>query len=453
MARILVVDDEDGIREILKDILQDEGHQVAEAQNGQEALELFAEGFFDLVFLDVWLPGMGGLEVLEKIMSRNSELPVIMISGHARIEQAVRAVKMGAYDFIEKPLSLDRIVLAVSKALEFRAIKKENKALKNSLFIEDNLIGESEPMLRVREKIEQAARVESRVLILGENGTGKELVAREIHLRSARAEKPFIEVNCAAIPDTLIESELFGHEKGAFTGAVAQRKGKWEMAHEGTLFLDEIGDLSLPAQAKVLRAVQEGQFMRVGGQESIRVDVRILAATNKDLASEVKEGRFREDLFYRLDVLQIMVPALRERVEDIPKLMTYFLEKFAAREKRPRLVLSPEACDVLKEHPWPGNVRELKNVCERLVVCVDESPITADQVRANLQNFLLEKKNDLSSAFEGMSLNDAKNALEKMMILGALEHSKGNLSKAAQSLGLYPSALHVKLKKLGIEKS
>lgn len=452
MARILVVDDEDGIRDILRDILHDEGHQVIEAQDGSEAMDMFHADVFDLVLLDVWLPGMGGLEILEKIMALNADLPVIMISGHARIEQAVRAVKMGAYDFLEKPLSLDRIIVAVTKALEYRAIKKENKALKNALFVEDSLIGDSEPMMQVRQKIEQAARVDSRVLILGENGTGKELVARDIHLRSARADKPFIEVNCAAIPDTLIESELFGHEKGAFTGAVAQRRGKWEMAHGGTLFLDEIGDLSLPAQAKVLRAVQEGQFMRVGGQENIKVDVRILAATNKDLSVEVKEGRFREDLYYRLDVLQIHVPPLRERTEDIPKLSAYFLEKFAARERRPRLVLSPEACQVMKEHPWPGNVRELKNVCERLVVCVDESPVTDDQVRVNLENYSFVKKNDLMISFEGMTLNDAKIEVERAMILNALEKSKGNLSKAAQILGLYPSALHVKLKRLGIEK-
>lgn len=452
MARILVVDDEDGIRDVLGDILSDEGHEVRTAADGQEALDVLENTRIELVFLDVWLPGLGGLELLEKIRTSRPDIAVIMISGHARIDQAVKAVKMGAFDFIEKPLSIDRITVTVQKALELLRLQRENVVLRNSLFVEDQLVGETPAMQRVLERIDQAARVDSRVLILGENGTGKELVARAIHLKSARSDKPFIEVNCAAIPDTLIESELFGHERGAFTGAVSQRKGKWELADGGTLFLDEIGDLSASAQAKVLRAVQEGQFMRVGGQESIKVNVRILAATNKDLAQEVQEGRFREDLYYRLDVLQIAVPPLRERVEDIPLLAAYFLEKFSARERRPRLTLSAEACDLLKAHPWPGNVRELKNVCERLVVCVDESPVSVEHVRANLSHRIPERRGEAVLNYGGLTLNEAKNELERAMILDALAQSGGNLSKAAQSLGLYPSALHVKMRKLGLER-
>jgi len=452
MGKILIVDDEDGIRDIMKEILEDEGHIVSGAQDGQEALTLFQNDRWDLVFLDVWLPGIGGLEVLENLKRLNNEVPVIMISGHARIDQAVKAIKMGAFDFIEKPLSLDRIVVAAEKALEFRSLKRENQALKNILFVEDQIIGESAAMAKVLEKIEQAARVESRILILGENGTGKELVARAIHLKSARANFPFIEVNCAAIPDTLVESELFGHEKGAFTGAMNQRKGKWELANGGTLFLDEIGDLSLNAQAKVLRAVQEGQLIRVGGQEVIKVNVRIIAATNKNLLQEVKEGHFREDLYYRLDVLQVQVPPLRERSEDIPLIAEYFLEKFAAREKRPRLRLSSEAIKFMKEHTWPGNVRELKNVCERIAVCVDESPVSVESVKENLTRFIYNNNREQTLNFEGLTLNDAKNELERLMILDALHRFDGNLSKAAQHLGLYPSALHVKIKKFGIEK-
>ncbi len=451
MAEILIIDDEEGIREILSEILSDEGYTTATAADGKEAIALIESKFWDLVFLDVWLPGKGGLEILEILKEKRSDLPVIMISGHASIENAVKAVKLGAYDFIEKPLSLDRILQVAEKALNLQQLKKENSALKNVLFIEDQMIGSSLQMMGVHEKIQQAADCDARVLIQGENGTGKELVARAIHLKSARSNQPFIEVNCAAIPDSLIESELFGHEKGAFTGAVSTRKGRWELADGGTLFLDEIGDLSQNAQAKVLRAVQEMRFQRVGGENTIEVDVRIVAATNKNLQTETAEGRFREDLYFRLNVLQITLPALRERKDDIPELSAYFLGKFLARDRRQNLILDDEAVEVLKSHPWPGNIRELRNVCERISVTAEGPVVDPGLVREHI-GAIPATSIESAGPYAGMVLSEAKIALEKVLILQALTEKKGNLTKAAQQLGLYPGALHARMKKLGIER-
>ncbi len=331
MSTILIIDDEPGIRTVLRDVLEDEGHTVLAAEDGIQGLAELAGGGVDLVFLDVWLPHMGGMDVLKNIKEQFPDLEVIMISGHANISLAVQATKMGAFDFLEKPLSLDRTMTVVRNALAIETLRRENRTLRDSIFMDDRMVGDSDGMRAVRALIAQAAASESRILILGENGTGKELVAREVHARSARASGPFIEVNCAAIPETLIESELFGHEKGAFTNALQRRRGKVETADHGTLFLDEIADMSLNTQAKVLRVLQEMRFERVGGEESISVDVRVIAATNKDIRAEIGKGRFREDLFFRINVVPIHVPPLRERLEDMPSLVAYFMEKF----KRP----------------------------------------------------------------------------------------------------------------------
>ncbi len=372
---ILIIDDEDGIRNVLGEVLQDEGFAVLRAADGPEGMKVLKTELIDLVFLDVWMPGMGGLDVLRAVKEEFPEVPVVMISGHATVDVAVKAVKNGAWDFVEKPLSIDKILAVVTNALKVQELKRENRELKAHLFLDDTMIGESAGMRRVKELIRQSAVVNSRVLILGENGTGKELVAREIHRQSSRARRPFVEVNCAAIPDALLESELFGHEKGSFTSAVARRKGKFEQANTGTLFLDEVADMSLSAQAKVLRAVQEGRFERIGGEGSLTVDVRIISATNKDVPTEVGAGRFREDLFYRLNVVPITVPPLRERRDDLPLLVDYFLRKFRSPAQGPIPTFSPEGFQVLADHPWPGNIRELKNYLERLSLMVDDPVI------------------------------------------------------------------------------
>ncbi|TFG62071.1 MAG: sigma-54-dependent Fis family transcriptional regulator, partial [Spirochaetales bacterium] len=365
MAKILIIDDEPRIRETLSDILKDEKHSIATAADGLEGLNICKEETIHLIFLDVWLPNMGGIDVLKEVKRNFPEIEVIIISGHGNIDLAVKAVKLGAFDFLEKPLSLDKIITITRNALAMEDLKKENRALKERIFIEDDLIAVSPAMIKIKEIIAQSAPSDARILILGENGTGKELIAREIHRKSIRARGPFIEVNCAAIPENLIESELFGHEKGSFTGAVARRKGKFEMAHRGTIFLDEIADMSLFTQAKVLRVIQELTFERIGGENSIHVDVRVIAATNKDLQKEIQEKRFREDLFFRLNVIPIQVPPLRERKEDLAELILYFQKKLdPASEPNPK-TFSKEALDYLHQYAWPGNVRELKNFIER----------------------------------------------------------------------------------------
>jgi len=381
---ILIIDDEDGIRNVLGDVLQDEGFAILRAADGPQGLRLLKNEVIDLVFLDVWMPGMGGLDVLRAIREEFSEVPVVMISGHASIDVAVKAVKSGAWDFVEKPLSMDKTLAVVANALKVQELKRENRELKAHFFLEDAMVGECAPMRRVKELIRQSAAVNTRVMILGENGTGKELVAREIHRQSLRSRKPFVEVNCAAIPDALLESELFGHEKGAFTSAVARRKGRFEQADTGTLFLDEVADMSLSAQAKVLRAVQEGRFERIGGEGTITVDVRIISATNKDVPAQVAAGKFREDLFYRLNVVPITVPPLRERRDDLPLLIEYFFLKFKNAANGAIPTFSPEGLKVLADHPWPGNIRELKNYLERLSLMVDDPVIGPDEARAFL---------------------------------------------------------------------
>lgn len=451
MSRILVIDDEQGIREVLSGILEDEGYQIFSAEDGIEGLRLLKTEPIDVVLLDVWLPNMGGIDVLKQIKATYPETQVIIISGHGNIDLAVKAVKLGAFDFMEKPLSLERVVTLVRNALEMEQLKKENRRLRSTFLDDDEILGESEGMRRVRGIIQQSAASDSRILISGENGTGKELVAREIHRRSRRAGEPFVEVNCAAIPDTLIESELFGHEKGAFTSAVGRRRGKFEMADRGTLFLDEVADMSLSAQAKVLRAIQEMKFERVGGEQSLSVDVRLIAATNKDIQHEIAEGRFREDLFFRLNVIPIHVPPLRERSGDLPILIDFFMKKFRPSPEAALKTVDAEAMQLLQEYDWPGNVRELKNFIERVNIMTDEEVLTAELIRFFLGEPTPRRRVDDMHEYGEMGLNEARDSFEKRYIMQKLQEHGNNISRTAEALGVYPSNLHGKIRKFGIK--
>ncbi len=452
MSTVLVIDDEPGIRTVLTDILEDEGYTVLTAGDGFEGLGILKEQNVDLVILDIWLPNMGGIDVLKEIKHDYPELEVIIISGHANIDLAVKAVKLGAFDFLEKPLSLEKIVTVAANAIRFETLKKENMSLKESLFMEDQIIGESEGIKKIWERIRQSAASDAKILITGDNGTGKELIARAVHRYSSRAQGPFVEVNCAAIPDSLLESELFGHEKGAFTSAVARRKGKFELAHKGTLFLDEIADMSLSAQAKVLRAIQEMKFERVGGEQSISVDVRIIAATNKNIQEEIQKGNFREDLYYRLNVVPIHVPSLKDRREDIKLLVEYFMDRFNQIPDNPPKTISSEGMEVLMNYPWPGNVRELKNFIERINIMSDEEEIQKDTVQYFLNEIPSDTGgSDVFSEYDGMKLNEAKETFERRFLIRSLERCGYNISRTAEELGIYPSNLHGKIKKFGIE--
>jgi len=451
MSNVLIVDDEPGIRTVLSDIIRDENHNVQSASDGFDGLRILKEKSIDLVILDVWLPNMGGIDVLKEIKKEYQDIEVIMISGHANIDIAVKAVKLGAFDFLEKPLSLDKIINLIKNALKLEELKKENTKLKNSLFLEDKMIGSSDQMKAIWNRIIQSASSDAKIMITGANGTGKELIAREIHKNSLRADGPFIEVNCAAIPDTLIESELFGHEKGAFTSAIARRKGKFELAHKGTLFLDEIADMSLNAQAKVLRAIQELKFERIGSEESISVDIRLITATNKDIAEEVKAGRFREDLFYRLNVVPIHAPSLIDRISDLEDLIQYFMEKFQSPNNEFCKTISKAGLELLRKYTWPGNIRELKNFIERINIMSDEENISIETVKYYLKENVTQEKMTISNDYSDMKLNDAKDEFEKQFIIQKLEQTDYNISKAAETLGIYPSNLHGKIKKLGIE--
>lgn len=381
MSKILIVDDERSIRRALREILEFEGFEIDEAENGKEGFDKIKETVYDLVFCDIKMPGMDGIEVLEAMMAANIDTPMIMISGHGNIETAVQAIKKGAFDFIEKPLDLNRILVTIRNAGDRANLVQETKTLKSTVkkFKGSSIIGETPEIIQIKEMIEKVAPSDARVLVTGENGTGKELVARSLHDFSNRKAQPFIEVNCAAIPSELIESELFGHEKGAFTSAVKQKKGKFELASGGTLFLDEIGDMSASAQAKVLRALQENVIQRVGGEKDIKVDARVVAATNKDLRKEIAEGRFREDLYHRLAVILIHVPSLNDRREDIPLLADHFLTNICSEHGIPRKEFAPAALDALKDVDWTGNIRELRNIVERLVILCG-STIQADEV-------------------------------------------------------------------------
>lgn len=447
----MVVDDEQGIRQVLQDVLGDEGHQVFAVEDGFQALEILEQEAVDLVILDVWLPNMGGIDVLKRVRKGWPDIEVVVISGHANINMAVQAVKIGAFDFLEKPLSLEKTITVVENALKLEELKRENRSLKESIFFEDEMIGSGEGMSKVRELIDQSAGSDARILVLGENGTGKELVAREIHRCSRRAKAPFVEVNCASIPETLIESALFGHEKGAFTDAHARRKGKFELANGGTLFLDEIADMSLSTQAKVLRVLQEMKFERIGGEKSVSVDVRVIAATNKNIQEEIRAGRFREDLYFRINVIPIFVPPLRERTEDLQTLVDYFMEKFKRPAEGEAKRLSEEAVQLLKTYFWPGNVRELKNFIERINIMTEEKVISPESVRRYLTSRTDWEKDEVLKGFESMKLNEAKDEFEREFLVIKLEENEQNIARTSKALGITPSHLHNKIKKHGIE--
>jgi two-component system nitrogen regulation response regulator NtrX len=444
--RILVIDDERAIRETLSEILTDEGYAVTAVESGEDGLRRFLEETFDLVFLDVWLRDRDGLSLLEAADGRLSEVPVVMISGHANVETAVRAVRLGAYDFLEKPLSLERVVLTAQKAIERRDLLAEVATFRGRRESESELLGESSPMRKLREEIARVAPTDARILITGENGTGKELVARHIHRLSERRESPLVEVNCAAIPEDLIESELFGHAKGSFTGASEDRRGKFEEADGATLFLDEVADMSAKTQAKVLRALQEGRFTRVGGSRSIASDARVLSATNKTLSEEIRRGGFREDLYFRLAVVPIHVPALRERTDDIPLLAGHFLREASVRFGRKPKSLSPAAVEALEAYRWPGNVRELKNLIERLMILSPSEEVRREDLPSEFRDGELAE-----AAVAQAPLRDARDDFERRYILAALKKNRGNVSRTAEALDLERSNLYRKLKAYGIE--
>jgi two-component system nitrogen regulation response regulator NtrX len=445
-STILIVDDEAGVRASLGGVLRDEGYQVDAADTGETALEQVAQQPYDVILLDIWLPGIDGLVTLERLRERRVDAQVIMISGHASVEAAVRATKLGAFDFIEKPLSLDKTVLAVRNALRQRRLEVENRALRARVDRRQTIIGDSLAMARLREQVAMAAPTNGRVLISGENGTGKELVARQIHALSHRRTGPFIEVNCAAIPEELIESELFGHVKGAFTGAVSDRRGKFEAAHGGTLFLDEVADMSVKTQAKVLRALQEQVLEPVGGQSSVRVDVRVIAATNKDLGDEIRAGRFREDLYFRLNVIPIAVPPLRVRGDDVIRLAEHFIAEFAREYGRRSKRFAADAPPVLRGYRWPGNVRELRNVIERLMIMVPGEIVGP----ADLAFLDVADRPSAPRPVSVAPLYEARDAWEREYILGALDAFDGNISRAADALGVERSNLYRKMRSLGV---
>ena len=443
---ILVVDDEPAIRATLRGVLEDEGYRVTAVASGADALAAVADDGHDLVFLDIWMPGLDGLETLTEIRKLRADATVVMISGHGTIETAVKATRLGAYDFIEKPLSLEKTLLTATRALEHARLARENAALRAKLSERSEIIGGSEIMRRLREQIATAAPSSGRVLIHGENGSGKELVARAIHALSTRSEQAFVEVNCAAIPDELIESELFGHERGAFTGAVARRRGRFEAATGGTIFLDEIGDMSLRTQAKVLRSLEEQAFERVGGKETIKVDVRVIAASNRDLAALITEGRFREDLYYRLNVIPIEVPPLRARKEDIPALVEHFIGVFCHENGKPPRQLNGEALAYFLNYDWPGNVRELRNMVERLVIMAPRATIGPEDLPPPLR----PKDVVDTAAAAPRSLREARDNFERSYILAELRAHEWNMTRTAERLGIERSHLYRKIKAYGI---
>jgi two-component system nitrogen regulation response regulator NtrX len=447
-ARILIVDDEPLIRQSLGGVLQDEGYQTHAVSTGEECQDELSRAAYDLVLLDVWLPGLDGLETLARLQ----EIPfanrpvVVIVSGHGTIETAVKATKLGAFDFLEKPLTIDKVLVVVKNALQQRRLELELERFKEDGRSRLQIIGESVPMKALRQQLALMAATNGRVLIYGESGTGKELVAHAIHGSSPRVSEPFVEVNCAAIPEDLIESELFGHRKGSFPGALEDKTGKLQKADGGTLFLDEVGDMSLKTQAKVLRSLDEQRFEPVGAETSIQVDVRVVAATNKNLEEEIERGNFREDLFYRLNVIPFYVPPLRERIEDLPLLADHFVKEFTMAYGRRPKELTPEAYDVLREHRWPGNVRELRNLMERIV-------IMNPQVRVDARHIPITPGKRAAAdrpAERFGSLHDVRAAAEREYILKTLDETKGNVTRTAELLGLERSNLYRKMKALGI---
>jgi two-component system nitrogen regulation response regulator NtrX len=444
-SRILIVDDEAGIRESLSSILRDEGYRVEALASGEEALQRAADGDIDVVLLDIWLEGMDGLETLSRLQAMPRPPAVIIISGHGNIETAVRATKLGAFDFVEKPPSLEKIIVLVRNALQQRHLEEENQLLRAELGHRYQVLGESVPMKALRQQIAVTAPTNGRVLIYGESGTGKELVARSLHAASLRNKGPFVEVNCAAIPEELIESELFGHVKGSFTGATEDKTGKFQKADGGTLFLDEVGDMSLRTQSKVLRVLEQQRFEPVGSNQTLSVDVRVIAATNKNLEQEIARGAFRQDLFYRLNVIPFCVPPLRDRREDIPTLTRYFLAEFSSAYGRRSKELSDTAMEILLRYPWPGNVRELRNLVERLVIVCPQQRIEPHHLPPELFRGVSESPHQPYS-----TLHEARSAYEREFILRKLQENRWNMTQTATALGLERSHLYRKMKSLGI---
>ncbi len=455
MPSILIVDDEPGVRSALGGVLRDEGYEVDAVDSGEACLERLGRQTYDVVVLDIWLPGMDGLATLARMRERQIDVQVVIISGHGNIESAVRAIKMGAFDFVEKPLSLEKTMLVVRNALRQRTHEVENRVLRAKVDAQHTMIGESYAMVKLREQVAMAAPTNGRVLIFGENGTGKELVARNIHGMSRRRSAPFVEVNCAAIPEDLIESELFGHVRGAFTGAVADRRGKFEAAHGGTIFLDEIADMSLKTQAKVLRVLQEQVMEAVGGSTRIKVDARVLAATNKDLTAEIRASRFREDLYFRLNVVPIFVPSLRERQEDIPILAEHFMAMLAREYGRRPKTFEADALIALRQYSWPGNVRELRNVIERLMIMVPGDRVSSRDLSFLEQSLAPAAPETPAAAKTSVEapLHEARDRFERDYILRALALQQGNISRTAEMLGIERSNLYRKMRGFGIAPS
>jgi two-component system nitrogen regulation response regulator NtrX len=447
--RILIVDDEESIRKSLVGALDDEGYEVFDAEDGKKALELAETVRPHLVLLDIWMPQMDGMEVLRRLNRDFPEVAVIMISGHGNIETAVKAAKLGAYDFVEKPLSLEKIILTIDHALREKSLESEISFYRARFDVSTTIVGESQPIRKLQEEIQMAAPTASYVLISGENGTGKELVARAIFAMSLRSDAPFVEVNCAAIPEELIESELFGYEKGAFTGAAAKKLGKFDSADGGTIFLDEIGDMSMKTQAKILRILQEGTFDRVGGTKTITVDVRVIAATNQNLTRKIQEGTFREDLYFRLNVLPLVVPPLRERTRDIPLLVDHFIEEFSKGESRRRKTVDPRAIEMLKGYHWPGNVRELKNLVERLTIMTRGGVIGPEDIPDYIRGTAQKDGDDPLFAYD--DLKEARDHFERLFIEKKLRENDFNVTATAKVLKMERSHLHKKIKAFKIE--
>jgi two-component system, NtrC family, nitrogen regulation response regulator NtrX len=443
---ILIVDDEPGIRQSLQGVLEDEGFVVETVGSGEECLRAFERRLYACVLLDVWLPGIDGLETLARLKSAYADATVVMISGHGRIETAVRATKLGAFDFIEKPLSLEKTVLAVKNAMRQRELETANSELQEKLDRTSTMIGESVPMRALRQQIAYAAPTNGRILIYGESGTGKELVAAALHSQSLRAERPLIDVNCAAIPDELIESELFGHIKGAFTGATQAKRGKFERADGATLFLDEVGDMSMKTQSKVLRALEEQRFEPVGSETTVTVDVRVIAATNKRLEAEIENGAFRADLFYRLNVIPFELPPLRERLDDVPLLVAYFNREYSRVNNQSPKEFKSSALDRMQNYAWPGNVRELRNTVERVIIMNRRNEIEADDLP------ILSGEAPPASSYNFDSYRDAADTYEREFILRKLAEADGNMSRTAELMGIDRSHLYRRMKALGINR-
>jgi two-component system nitrogen regulation response regulator NtrX len=447
-AKVLIIDDEEAIRSSLKMILEYEGYECVLAANGEAGLKIAERESPDLVFLDIKMPQMDGMEVLKRLKAADGSPPVIMISGHADVATAFEASKLAAFDFIEKPLESERVLVAARNALREKTLEKENRRLKLAFDDKYRMMGRSASLEKVGEAIKRAAPTNATVLITGESGVGKELVARAIHRNSLRKDEAFVQVNCAAIPEELIESELFGHEKGSFTGATEKQIGKFELADKGTIFLDEVGDMSQRTQAKVLRVLQEGEVERIGSQKTIKVDVRVIAATNKNLEEEIEKGEFREDLYFRLSVIPVRVPPLRERTEDVPVLVQHFVDEFSATNNFRRKAFSPAAMEALKRHPWRGNVRELRNTVERLLIMAEGETIEPDDLSE-----VLRKPAGASAAPDAAgSLRDFKESAERSFLVQKLRESKWNISATAAAIGTPRSNLYKKLEQYGISK-